>query len=117
MYGLYLTISSWVLFVVVTRSEFFHDHLGMFSLNTQQGGAPRLFRGFWVQDNPRPLPPNPRPLRNSWTRHGACGPSACAHSKLECVVLLALQLGRKLGPRSHMPGRPFVQAPCCVVLV
>ena len=37
VYGLYLTISSWVLFVVVTKSEFFHDHLNMFSLNTQQG--------------------------------------------------------------------------------
>ena len=35
MYGLYLTLSSWVLFHVATRTEFFHAHLGMFSLNTQ----------------------------------------------------------------------------------
>ena len=34
-YGLYLTLSSWVLFHVATKTEFFRDHLNMFSLNNR----------------------------------------------------------------------------------
>lgn len=36
MYGLYLTLSSWVLFHVATKTHFFEEHLHMFSLNTRQ---------------------------------------------------------------------------------
>jgi H+-transporting ATPase len=32
-YGLYLTLSSWVLFYVATHMNFFEDKLGMYSLN------------------------------------------------------------------------------------
>ncbi|KAK9802623.1 hypothetical protein WJX73_006394 [Symbiochloris irregularis] len=34
-YGLYLTLSSWVLFHVATKTEFFPDHIHTFSLNNR----------------------------------------------------------------------------------
>lgn len=34
-YGLFLTLSSWVLFYVATHMSFFENNIGMFSLNIE----------------------------------------------------------------------------------
>ena len=40
-YGLYLTLSSWVLFHVATKTEFFRDRLHLFSLNNREADLTR----------------------------------------------------------------------------
>jgi hypothetical protein len=38
-YGLFLTLSSWVLFYTATHKDFFANNIGMFSLNYEVGAA------------------------------------------------------------------------------
>ena len=38
-YGLFLTLSSWVLFYTATRKSFFENNIGMFSLQENVSGA------------------------------------------------------------------------------
>lgn len=51
MYGLYLTLSSWVLFHVATKTEFFRDHLNMFSLNNRPADLREFCIGRLSQEN------------------------------------------------------------------
>ena len=105
-YGLYLTISSWVLYVVTTKSQFFHDHVGLFSLNTQQGAHPSGLGGNGRQDQGWLLGTciAAKPAQLPLTRRGAAGGSSGS-------ALLSACMRHQQVAREHPPHRPCV--PCC----
>ena len=64
VYGLYLTLSSWVLFHIATAMTFFTDKCGLADLNTTGG----VLRSYCTSVRPLKLPAASVPIRSSCCR-------------------------------------------------
>ena len=91
VYGLYLTLSSWVLYYVATHTSFFREHLKMHDLRYK----PDSYLAEWCLSDNNPnrnvSAPNSKDCCEAWP--GVCGDMVC-----ECKRYVWLDPGIVPGP-------------------